>query len=374
MAVAFGQLFSEQVERALVAGPRVSAMTLPATWQVFEPAHPFPDRVSVEAGERALRLARQSRDRWLAVLLSGGASSMLCAPAAGVTLEDKMAASKALMDAGVAIDAVNCVRKHLSAIKGGQLAAAAGRSLTLAISDVHHPIADDPSVIGSGPTVADPTTFGAALKIAAGAAGVPASVIRRLESGAAGELNETVKPGDLRLARAGVLVIGNRQTALDGAARRAAAIGYRVTVIDDVTQGDAREAAGLLLARAEQVSRGSARPLCVLAAGETTVRVVGSGKGGRSQELALAASPHLRSFGTAAVLASAGTDGRDGPTDAAGAIADSTTIERAKRAGLNWEQALAGNDTYPFFAALGDLIISGPTGTNVGDVQVLLIA
>jgi len=374
MALAFAQVPSARVARALVAGPGGTGASLPRAWQVLEPAHPFPDRAAVEAGQNALRLARASRDGWLAVLLSGGASSMVCAPAEGVTVEDKVAVSRALMDAGAPIDALNCVRKHLSAVKGGQLAAAAARSLTLAISDVHHPIPDDPSTIGSGPTAPDPTTFGQALEIAARVNGVPPAVMRRLERGAGGEVHETVKPGDPRLEQARVVVIGNRRTALDGAARRAETIGYRVAVIADVTRGEARDAAGLFLARAEQAARGPGRPLCVLAAGETTVHVTGTGKGGRNQEFALAASPDLPSLGRAVVLASAGTDGRDGPTDAAGAIVDSTTLERANRAGLDWKQALADNDAYPFFAGLGDLIISGPTGTNVGDLQVLLLA
>jgi glycerate 2-kinase len=374
MAHALEDLFPASVQRALVAGPPApQTMVLPPTWQVCDPAHPFPDEVSVRAGETALRFASDARNGWLVLLLSGGASSMLCAPADGISLADKVAASKALMNAGVPIHELNCVRKHLSAVKGGYLAAAAGRSLTLAISDVHHPVPDDRSVIGSGPTSGDPTTFRQALEIAIAVAGVPQSVIRRLEDGAAGRLPETVKPQDPRVRAAEFALLGNRQTALDGAAESAAASGFDVHAIDEPTRGDARDAARTFMARASQLARGARRPLCVLAAGETTVQVAGAGKGGRNQEFALSAAPYLQEFGTPAVLASVGTDGRDGPTDAAGAIVDSTTLTRAAGAGLDASGALARNDVYPFFAALGDLILSGPTGTNVGDVQVLLV-
>lgn len=376
MAQAVGELFPDRVTGALVAGPAApKPVPLPDHWRIYRPAHPFPDAESVEAGVHALRLAEsRARDGRLVLLLSGGASSMLCVPAHGVALEDKVAASRALMAAAVPIADLNCVRKHLSAIKGGQLGAAAGRALTVAISDVHHPVPDDPAVIGSGPAVGDPTTFAQALEIAGHVRGIPRAVLRRLEAGAAGGLPETIKPQDPRLRESEFVLLGNRLTAIEGAARSAAARGYEVAVMADVTQGEARDAARDFVTRAERLSRTAPRPLCVLAAGETTVRVVGAGKGGRNQEFALSAAPDLKSLGGAAVLASVGTDGFDGPTDAAGALADSTTMARARDARLDRARALEGNDAYPFFARLDDLIISGPTGTNVGDLQILLIA
>ena len=373
MAHAFARLVRCEARAAVVAGPAIHGHTLPGAWRVYEPAHPFPDQISVEAGQHALRLAREPHRHRFVLLLSGGASSMLCLPAHGVTLEDKVTTSKALMEAGIPIDGLNCVRKHLSGIKGGQLGAAAERSVTLAISDVHHPVTDDPSVIGSGPTVADPTTFAQALEIVAKLPDVPRGVIRRFEAGCAGEIPETIKPHDPRLRHAEFIVLGNRHSVLEAAARSAGEIGYGVVTIDQPTHGEARAAAVQFMAAAEALAHSAPRPLCILAAGETTVRVVGSGTGGRNQEFVLSAGTHLRPLGTS-VLASVGTDGRDGPTDAAGAIADSTTLDRAARAGLDAAAALAANDAYPFFAALGDLIISGPTGTNVGDLHVLLIA
>jgi glycerate-2-kinase len=299
---------------------------------------------------------------------------MMAVPAAGVTMADKVETTRTLLTAGVPIDELNCVRKHLSAIKGGWLAAAAERSLTLAISDVHGPVADDPSIIGSGPTVADPSTFADALRIVQEVSGVPAGVRRHLERGVRGEIRETVKPADPRLAHAAYEIIGNRQTALSGASRVAASLGYSVAVLEPPTEGEARDASRAFVAHARRVAGSGARPLCVLAAGESTVTVEGNGRGGRNQEFALAATPFMGQLGRASVLASAGTDGVDGPTDAAGALVDSSTLQRAERAGVDWESSLADNDAYHFFEPLGDLILWGPTGTNVGDIQVLLVA
>ena len=376
MALGLSDAADLQIVRGIIAGPRVGEGDAPAGFEWYDAGHPDPNRASLDAGRAALALAGEAgRAGALLVLLSGGASAMLVDPA-GVTLEEKLAAARALMLAGAPIDRLNAVRKHLSAIKGGGLAAAAGRSVTLAISDVHGPVADDPSVIGSGPTVGDPTTYADALRaIREANCQVPAAVLRRLERGAAGAEPETVKPGDPRLNRASWHLIGNRSHALDGARRAAEAAGYEVTVLPGATHGEARDAATRFLAEARRIASASpGRPLCVLAAGETTVRVTGPGRGGRNQEFALACVPAIASINHPAVIASAGTDGADGPTDAAGALVDPTTSNRAQRAGLKWEEALAANDSYNFFAPLGDLIRWGPTGTNVGDVQVLLVS
>ncbi len=375
MARAVGESAHLSIARGLIAGPRLSG-SIPPVFEWFDAAHPFPDERSLDAGRRALALAGEvTEDGCLLVLLSGGASSMLATPAGSVTLEDKRRTSDALMAAGAPIDRLNCVRKHLSAIKGGQLAALAPRCITLAISDVHGPVPDDPSVIGSGPTVADPATFGEALEIVREAgAGVPPSVIAHLERGVAGGVPETIKPGDPRLARARYEIIGNRHVAMEGAMRAAQERGYVVHSIPDAITGEARDAAQRFLAEARWFSEDAARPLCVIGSGETTVHVKGHGRGGRNQEFALAGAPLIAGIGRAAVLGSAGTDGRDGPTDAAGAIADSSTLERATRAGLDWRAALADNDAYEFFKPLGDLLAWEPTGANVGDLQVLLIA
>ena len=253
------------------------------------------------------------------LLLSGGASALMALPAEGISLQDKRRASARLLKEGAEVHALNTVRKHLSAIKGGQLAAVArGAVLTLAVSDV---VGDDLSAIGSGPTVADTTTFGDALGILdqhGGRDQYPAAVVARLMNGAAGGVAETPKPGDSRLARSTSFVIGGSRTAVDGARAAAERRGYNVHVIDAPLVGEARQAAQELLETASRVLRGRAGPQCILAAGETTVRVSGSGKGGRNQECALAMAEGVGRLASAVVAASVGTDGVDGPTDAAG--------------------------------------------------------
>lgn len=378
MARALSEIAGARVVNAVVAGPRLVGTALPEAFEWFDAGHPFPNQASVDAAERALALARETRRherRTLVTLLSGGASAMLAAPVEGISLEEKVAATRAVMHAGAPIDALNAVRKHLSRIKGGRLAAAARRSFTYALSDVHGPVEDDPSVIGSGPTVPDATTFRQAVEVIGGTgAHVPASVLSYLEAGLRGAVPETVKPGELPPDATSYEVIGNRHAALEGGMRAAQARGYTVHVIADATAGEAREAAHQFLVHAKFLAADAPRPLCVIASGETTVRVVGSGLGGRNQEFALAAASTIGSIGRAAALASAGTDGLDGPTDAAGAIVDSSTLERAARAGVDWRVALADNNAYRFFEPLSDLLVWGPTGTNVGDVHVLLIA
>jgi hydroxypyruvate reductase len=338
--------------------------------------HPQPGEGSVRAGARALALAAGvEADELLLVLLSGGASSLMAQPADGVTLADKQRTTTLLLRAGADIHALNTLRKHLSTIKGGQLAAAArGACRTLAVSDV---VGDDPSVIGSGPTVADRSTFADAenvLRRFGGLDAFPRAVVDRVLRGVRGEIADTPKPGDARLARAETSVIASRVDAMNGAATEARARGYHVVTIDAPVIGDARTAArGHLrdvLARAATLPR----PLCVISSGETTVTVTGRGRGGRNQEFALAVVEPLESASGDVQLASIGTDGVDGPTDAAGAVADSTTARRARDAGLAPAQTfLINNDSYAYFEALGDLVRTGPTGTNVGDLQICLL-
>jgi hydroxypyruvate reductase len=270
------------------------------------------------------------------------------------------------------------VRKHLSAVKGGRLAAAAARAGcdTFAISDVVGPVEADPSVIGSGPTVADASTFADALDALdrLGVRGdVPAAALRALEDGRAGQRPETPKAGDARLAHSQFSLIGSRHDAMAGARREAERLGYTVAVLDDPIVGEAGTAAVAYAAHVRALVDRLPRPCCVISSGETTVRVTGSGKGGRNQEFALAMAEALAVDARSAMAASIGTDGIDGPTDAAGAIVDTLTLERARRAGLAAPDAfLENNDAYHFFDALGDLVRTGPTDTNVGDVQVIL--
>jgi hydroxypyruvate reductase len=375
MTHAFIAIAGAGARACVVAGPRIAGLPVASGCEHHDAAHPYPDEASVRAGSRALELARRASEECpLVLLLSGGASSMLALPAPGLTLRHKQETARALMAAGADIAELNCVRKHISAIKGGQLAAAARSCVTLAVSDVHGPVADDPAVIGSGPTVSDPTTFPGALEIVRNVADVPREVREHLERGSRGELPETIKPGDPRLAGARYEIIGNRADAAAGASAEAEVLGYAVTVLPEPTHGEARIAGPRFLREARRIAAGSLRPLCVLGTGETTVRVKGEGVGGRNQEFALSVIETIGAVGRAAVLASAGTDGTDGPTRAAGAIVDSSTLERAQRIGVDWRTSLEENDACHFFEPLGDLIIWGPTGTNVGDVHVVLIA
>jgi glycerate-2-kinase len=300
---------------------------------------------------------------------------MLAAPVDGVDLDAKQETARLLMRAGAAIDELNCVRKHLSRIKGGRLAAAASRTVTLALSDVHAPIADDHSVIGSGPTVPDPTTFAdAAAIVEKYCVQLPASVRQHLAAGLRGAADETIKADDPRIESSSYAVVGNRQTAVEGARHAASELGYDVVVVDEVIAGEASRAGESFASAALGAASGRRRPLCVLGSGETTVTVRGSGSGGRNQEFALGSLPVVKErAGQTIVIGSAGTDGIDGPTPAAGALVDETTIDRARALGLSPHSALEQNDAFPFFAALHDLIVWGPTGTNVGDLHVVLL-
>jgi len=343
--------------------------------------HPLPNEASVLAGRKALELARHvGRDGRLVVLLSGGASAGLAVPVPGLTLREKVEATQSLLQGGVPIDGVNCVRKHLSLVKGGWLGAAvSGAATTLAISDVVEPDPDNPAVIGSGPTAGDPTTFEDALKVVNGSAvraGFPDTARSILEEGLCGRREETPKPDDERLKHSKFCVIGSRLDALKSAAHEASNLGYQVITISDPVVGEARLASAGYLSHVLGLTQPSGTllgPVCVLSAGETTVEVTGSGHGGRNQEFALAAAQLLDGWFENTVLASIGTDGVDGPTDAAGAMVDTTTLKRARERGLAApEHYLDRNDSYTFFDHLGDLVRLGSTQTNVGDLQVLL--
>jgi glycerate-2-kinase len=346
--------------------------------EFFQAGHPVPTETSVAAGRRVLEVVGHTGpDGVVLVLLSGGASAASAVPVTGLTLADKIGATEALLRGGVAIAETNCVRKHLSAIKGGRLAAVSGAAIvTLAVSDVVGPVADDPAVIGSGPTAPDPTTYADALAVADSPAvrpyfPVPARSV--LERGCRGQLPETPKPGDPRLGKSVVRVIGNRMDAVRAAADEAEALGYTVAIVDKPIVGEARHATMIHQDVVRQVARGLRRPGCIVSAGESTVTVTGPGRGGRNQEFALAA---VRAVGEAdddLLLASVGTDGIDGPTDAAGAIVDRSTLRRALAHGLDPMVSLDRNDSYPFFDTLGDLVRTGPTTTNVGDLQIVLV-
>jgi hydroxypyruvate reductase len=373
LADACAALLPGRVRSGLVVGTHCP-MPLPPGLAWCPASHPVPDERSVRAASAALDfVGRRRADESLVVLISGGASALLALPRPEITLDDKQRTTRQLLGAGADITALNTVRKHLSRVKGGQLGVAAGRAVALAVSDV---VGDDLGVIASGPTVPDPSTFEDALDVLArhgGAGRFPARVVSLLERGAAGQFEETPKAGDPRLRDVRTTVIGSGRDAADGAAREAAARGYAVGTLSQPLVGEAREAGTRLVDEGTRVAAGLARPACVIAHGETTVHVTGTGRGGRNQELVLGAALALEREGVAGAVLSGGTDGVDGPTDAAGAIADASTIARARRLGLDPLDFLARNDTYAFFAALDDLLVTGPTHTNVGDVQVLLL-
>lgn len=375
MAAAASATLGPWLRAGVVIAP--APCRVPAPLESMTGEHPEPQAGSLAAGARALEIARAVRpDEQLLVLISGGASALMAAPANGLALEDKGETTRLLLQAGADIRALNTVRKHLSAIKGGWLAAVSrGRCWTLAISDV---IGDDLSVIGSGPTVADPTDFAAACGVLQRFGGLdrfPPAVSDYLAQGALGARPETPKPGDPRLGRSLACVIGGRMDAMRGAASEARALGCHVLMLEQPVSGDARTAGRRHLVEALARAQGLPRPLCVVSSGETTVTVTGRGRGGRNQEFTLATVEALAAVGGPIALASVGTDGVDGPTDAAGAVADSSSLARAVSLGLAPPAGyLADNDSYSFFAATGDLVQTGPTGTNVGDLQLILLA
>ncbi len=343
-----------------------------------EAGHPVPDEAGLAAaGEVEALLAGLGPGDLVLVLISGGGSALLPAPPRGVTLAEKQAVTSLLLASGADIREMNCVRKHLSRLKGGGLcrAAAPARVATLVLSDV---VGDPLDVVASGPTVPDPTTFADALAILDRRGlreRVPPAVRARLEAGARGEIPETPKPGDPVFRGSPPLLVGSNRIAVEAGARRARSLGYRPLVLTTSLTGEAREVAAVLaaVAREARESGQPARPpCCLLSGGEPTVSLRGGGKGGRNQELALAAALGLEGLADVALL-SAGTDGTDGPTDAAGALCDGASAARARALGLDPRRHLDENDAYPLFAALGDLVETGPTQTNVMDLQIMLV-
>jgi hydroxypyruvate reductase len=347
--------------------------------RLAEAGHPVPDERGAVAAREILALAATARAGDLVlVLVSGGGSALTPAPAPPLTLADKQAVTRLLLSAGADINQLNAVRKHCSAFKGGQLARAAvpARVVALLLSDV---IGDPLDVIASGPTAPDASTFADALGILDRfrlRERVPGSVRERLERGARGEVAETPKPDDPLFRRVSNVVIGNNEIVVDAAAARAAALGFRPHVLTRSLHGEAREAARDLVALGREIRAGRGPvipPACVIAGGETTVTVRGAGAGGRCQELALAAALELEGLEQMVLLA-AGTDGSDGPTAAAGALADGESASRARRQGRDPRARLDDNDSHPVFAGLGDLVTTGPTNTNLLDLYLLLVA
>jgi hydroxypyruvate reductase len=368
-----------RIDRGIVLTPAGVAGGAPPGFEVHRGGHPLPDRDGLAGARAALEAVHHAgpADRLL-VLLSGGGSALLTLPAGEITLDDVRQLTGLLLAAGAPIDELNTVRKHCDALKGGGLARVTMPApvRALVVSDV---IGDAPDVIASGPVSPDPTTFQDAIDVLERRgvwADVGPNVRAHLEAGRAGHLPETPKPGDPTFESVELEVIGSVAHAVAAAAARADELGYRATIVSAALSGEARRVGTELAARARAVreqSRPSPPPAALLAGGETTVTVTGDGRGGRNQEVALGAALDLEGARGVLVM-SAGTDGVDGPTDAAGAVATGTTLPRARALGLDPAAHLARNDAHPFFDALGDLVRTGPTGTNVMDLMVVLVA
>ena len=342
--------------------------------ELNECGHPVPDQQGVEGARRIAEIAAGAGAGDLMLcLISGGASALLPFPAPPVTLAQKQETTKLLLACGATIHEINAVRKHISAIKGGQLARLAypAHVLSLLLSDV---IGDNLDVIGSGPTAPDASTFAGVRAILEKYEifdRVPDTIRERIEQGVRGEIPGTPKPGDPAFKRVRNVIVGSNRLAVDAAARRARELGFRPLVLSTEIEGETREIARMHAAIAREIvhtGRPVKPPACVISGGETTVKLRGQGLGGRNQEFTLAAAIDIAGLPQVVVL-SAGTDGSDGPTDAAGAIADGGTLARDPRA----RRFLDDNDSYHYFAGLHDLIVTGPTHTNVMDVRLMLV-
>ncbi|AMK78367.1 MULTISPECIES: glycerate kinase type-2 family protein [Methylomonas] len=346
--------------------------------QVFGAGHPLPDAAGFHAAKTiANRLSGTNPDELVLVLISGGGSALLPYPAAGINLADKIATTQLLLASGAIINQINCVRKHLSQLKGGGLArlAAPADLHALILSDV---LDNDLSAIASGPTVPDDTSFADAIAVLESFGiwrQIPSSVQSHLQQGAQGLQTETPKSGDAIFQRTGHTLIGSNASSVDAAIDKAQNLGYQTQVYSKQLCGEARLVAEQLALHALTVTAGMTQPTALIAGGETTVTLKGNGKGGRNQEMALAFALAAERCGLngAWTFLSGGTDGRDGPTDAAGGVVNNHTLQRIRDAALDPDAMLDDNNAYPALKAANDLILCGATGTNVADLQILLL-
>jgi len=346
--------------------------------EVVEAGHPIPDAAGVSGTEKIVELlAPLGEDDLVFCLLSGGGSALLPLSAEGVTLQEKQAVTELLLQCGATINETNTVRKHISRVKGGQLArlASPARLVSLVLSDV---IGDPLDIIASGPTVPDESTFAdcrAVFEKYGLHDRLPATVTRHLEAGSKGTVPETPGPGDPVFGRTQTVMVANNRQALDSARTEAERRGYNPLVLSSSIDGETREVARVYAAMAREIEEYGdpvRRPACVISGGETTVTLKGGGKGGRNQEFVLATVAGIEGLERTVVF-SAGTDGTDGPTDAAGAVADGYTLARAAEMGLDADACMGCSDAYHFFEPLGDLVMTGPTRTNVMDLRLLLV-
>ncbi len=380
-ACAMAQAASEIIPASMLVGRGIAVtnyenVSCVDNVDVIGAAHPLPDAAGLEGAKTIAERVRTAKENeWVLVLISGGGSALIPYPAGQITLQEKIATTDLLLASGVTINQINCVRKHLSQLKGGGLArmAAPAHVHALILSDV---LGDDLSAIASGPTVADHTTYADAIEVFKTKniwARVPANVRQHLEQGKLGNIAETPKPGDAIFKNTGHTLIGSNALSVDAMLQAAQNLGYETTLYSDHLCGEAREAAEKWVIHAKTLTVN--KPIALLAGGETTVTLTGNGRGGRNQEMALAfalAAEKYRLTGNWVFL-SGGTDGRDGPTDAAGGVVDQNTLKRMTQAGVNPGKLLENNDSYTALKTSDDLVNTGATGTNVADLHIVLI-
>lgn len=380
MAAAAAEILQSDLKAGIVItkyGHTVDRV-LPAALRLIEAGHPVPDQAGFEGAQEVATLLSGLGERDLVlVLISGGASALLSLPTAPISLQDMQETTTLLLHAGVTINEFNAVRKHLSCIKGGQLArmAVPAAVVTLILSDV---VGDPLDVIASGPTSPDPTTFEDAKAILLNNSlwdAVPATVRDVISAGMKGSLSETPKPDEALFKRTHNFIVGSNRAAALAAVKQASHLGYNALLLTTFMEGEASEIAKVAVALAKGVRQYGdplVAPACIVWGGETTVTVRGTGKGGRNQELAVSAAVGLAGMPDVGLLALA-TDGTDGPTDAGGALVDGDTSAAARVLGLSLRAALRENNAYPLLQSLGALLETGPTGTNVNDLMILLV-
>ncbi len=365
----------------------ISGLMKPGTFILYEAGHPVPDENGLEGTEKIIELLKNADKTTLVVCaISGGGSALLVSPYNGISLKEKQTITELLLKSGAEIYELNAVRKHISKVKGGRLAEIAypAKILSFILSDV---IGDRLDVIASGPTSPDETTFNDAMHILKKynlINKVPGNVLKVLSEGVKGLIPETPKERNKIFSNVENIIIGSNKIAIEAAKQKAEKLGYKTKIITDEMKGEAREAGKWLASKIKEYARPEKsteidkysktgkESLCFISGGETTVTVKGNGKGGRNMELALAFAIEIENLDGITFL-SAGTDGTDGPTDAAGAIVNSNTVKKAKILGLNPVEYLNNNDSYNFFKKTGDLFITGPTGTNVMDIQIIIV-
>ena len=377
MAKALEDMFGEKIEKGMINVKYGFTQELDFT-EITEAGHPVPDQNGVEGTRKILNFLQSAGEKDLIFsLISGGGSALLPQPAGEVTLSQKQELTRSLLACGASIDEINCIRKHISAIKGGQMARAAfpATIVNLMLSDV---VGDKMDVIASGPFVPDSSTFKEAWRILGKyeLRDIPATVLAHLKAGEKGRIPETPKADDPIFDRVHNFIVGSNMLALESAMAEAKELGYETLILSSMVEGETREVALVHSAIAREIVKTGqpvSPPACIISGGETTVTIHGNGLGGRNQEFCLAAALDITGLPARVVILSGGTDGNDGPTDAAGAIVDPFTVRRGKDIGMDAVDFLNNNDAYHFFEKTKDLLLTGPTNTNVMDVRLVLV-